>query len=372
MKFTQKNILMYQVISNNSNEPNHEKVIEKLMSQSEDLVIASPFLMKDFDVFFKNVDLEKLKTIKLISTLEPNSYNQLKKIKSLKSFAQSKFLKQNEVNIQICVNNKLHGKVYIFTMENEEKAIITSANFTNSGLAKNHEWGILTSDSNIINSISKQLTSTIQFEDLTLKEIEHLENKCEEYFKGKNIPSKSDVELYLTKFLQDRHTDEILTRNVTYWLKPVGTREFPIENGRTFNNETHLNFANKKNKPKVKVNDILLVYGVGTGKIVSIYRVIKPPVLADEEIQYKQTGRSGRWPWYVIGENITATYGTNWWMFDLRLKKLEKEFLAKNVDNKLSYRSPESLMPAIQRQKDRVKISKDFCQFVYDKIKALK
>ena len=203
---------MYQVINNNSNEfKNHKKIIEKLMSQSEDLVIASPFLMKDFDVFFKNVDLEKLKTIKLISTLEPKSYNQLKKIKSLKSFAQSKFLKQNEVNVQISINDKLHGKIYIFNTKNEKKAIITSANFTDSGLGKNHEWGILTSDIKIISSISNQLMSTIEIPYLTLDEIEHLENKCEEYFKDKAIPSKSGVKLNLTKFLLDRRTDDIRT-----------------------------------------------------------------------------------------------------------------------------------------------------------------
>lgn len=363
---------MYRVISNNSNDSNHKKIVEKLTSQSEELVIASPYLMENFDSFFKNIDLEKLNTIKLISTLEPNSYNQLKKIKSLKSFAQSKILKQNKVDVQISINNKLHGKIYVFNIKKEKKVIITSANFTNSGLDRNHEWGILTSDTNIISSISKQLWSTIQFINLTLSEIEHLENKCEEYFKDKNTPSKSDVKLDLTEFLPNRFSDTILAKNVTYWLKPVGTREYPIEKGHVFDKETPLNFANKKNKPKVQVNDILLVYGVGTGKIVSIYRVIKPPTLADDEIQHKQTGTSGRWPWYVIGENITNQYRNSWWTYDLRLVQLEKDFLAESVDNKLSSRNPKSLMPAIQRQKDRVKISKDFCQFVYDKIKALK
>ncbi len=205
---------MYQVVNNNSNELNHKEVIEKLTSQSEHLIIASPFLMVDFDAFFKNVDLKKLNTIKLISTLEPKSYNQLKKIKSLKSFAQSKILKQNKVKVQISINDKLHGKIYIFNTKKEKKAIITSANFTDSGLEKNHEWGILTTDSDIIDSISNQLTSTSEITKLTLSEIEHLENKCEEYFKDKAIPSKSGVKLDLTKLLRDRRIGDRINKKV--------------------------------------------------------------------------------------------------------------------------------------------------------------
>lgn len=47
------------------------------------------------------------------------------------------------MEIEILIDNSLHGKLYICQKDNTFfKAIITSANFTSNGLSNNNEWGV--------------------------------------------------------------------------------------------------------------------------------------------------------------------------------------------------------------------------------------
>ncbi len=123
----------YRLINNLSNTDNHSKRLKELFESSEEVLIASPFLMGDFTDFLSEINMSQLQKIHLITTLLPNSFEQIKKIGSLLSIVDFPEIKEKRVACEISINNKLHGKVYIFKKSKTSfAAIISSANFTDS------------------------------------------------------------------------------------------------------------------------------------------------------------------------------------------------------------------------------------------------
>jgi phosphatidylserine/phosphatidylglycerophosphate/cardiolipin synthase-like enzyme len=110
--------------------------------------------MMDFADFLGEVNLSAVKKFHLITTLPPKSFDQFGKISSLISLIEFPVVKDGRVDCQISLNNKLHGKIYIFKKSGSYiAAIISSANFTGSGLSRNHEWGVEISDSTEIENL---------------------------------------------------------------------------------------------------------------------------------------------------------------------------------------------------------------------------
>ena len=135
------------VINNLDSKTNHFSRIKDLVLESNKIIIVSPFLMGDFGTFFNDLDLNDLSNIHLITTLKPKSFDQINKTNSFLTFVELPIFNSNKVDFKISINNRLHGKIYIFKKSDKPfKAIITSANFTDSGLSYNHEWWIEISD----------------------------------------------------------------------------------------------------------------------------------------------------------------------------------------------------------------------------------
>ena len=108
----------------------------------------------------------------------------------------------------------------------------------------------------------------------------------------------------------------------------------------------------------VKIDDILISYAVGHKNILSIYRV---------NSEVKSTGiENDRWPYYVVGENLTPFYGQEWSNYGIGISNLKTEVLNNNLfditpSGKNSYGS-------LMRGADKLRVTPEFGQYIIDKI----
>lgn len=355
-----------KIISNLDSINNHYTRIKDLLLESDKIIIVSPFLMGDFNTFFNDLVLVELKHIHIITTLKPKSFDQINKINSLLTFADLPIFKNDSVDFKISINNRLHGKIYIFKRLGKPfKAIITSANFTDNGLSYNHEWGIEISDLDEIQELESSIVRCIEIDNITKDDIYKLIGVTNLFLEQKPNTEIREVELDLSSYLNINSTNSF-DDSINYWLKPIGVTEHPIEPNRKFDeNEFNLHFS-KFRPTGVKINDILICYGVGLGKILSIYKATTLPIkVSDEEIEDEDWLE--RWPWYIKGENLTINYGANWANFNLNIGLLANEFLKMDINNYILANGSKSL-GGLNYGKDKLKLSFGFAKFIIDKV----
>jgi HKD family nuclease len=349
---------------------NHEKRIRQLFEDSDDIVLASPFLMPDFASFLNATDLSNLNRLHLVTTLVPKSPDQITKANSLFSLINFPNIESGRINCQFSINNRLHGKIYIFKRKNEYvAAIITSANFTDAGLSKNHEWGIEIYNPTEIENLEHSILETISVPNISFDEVREMKLATDEF--SAKLPGGivSQVDLDLTKYISYKNLSLKIGDNVQFWIKPIGETNNPILPHRVFDEPTRrLNFS--KTKPTgVKLNDILITYGVGTrGKILSVYRVTTSPEKMSES-QLEKEEMFERWPWYVVGENLTPDFGANWFENNILAENLMDEYLAQNPEMPITAVGGRSL-GALQWGADKINLAPDFARFVLQNVIA--
>jgi HKD family nuclease len=354
----------------NLGQVNHSVKIKDYITTSDMVILASPFLMEDMNDFFAEVDLSNQQGIHLITTLKPKSFDQIKKVSSFSSLFEIPEVQTGQVELKISINNKLHGKIYIFKKNTVSfKAIVTSANFTTNGLNHAHEWGVEFSDINVINSLEAQIISTIQIPEITAEEVIRLRKAADEFLIQQPATEQRDIDLDLRRILIPIVPSEQIEEPFNFWLKPIGVTDDPVSPERQFNQDIdRLNFS-KRRPTGVKPNDVLITYGVGTSKILSVYRATSFAVHVTPE-DLAAAPRMERWPWYVVGQNLTPRYGAVWSRHDLALNNLKSEFLASNPNGTITAVGGKTL-GTIQRGADRVKLSREFASFIIDKVKQI-
>lgn len=342
-------------IINNRNSENHEFNLLNYFKSSDEVVIVSPFLSKSFDFFgfTKNKHLNK---ITLITTLKNDYNDQLSKINFFKNLF--KFGKKESIEIEILIDNSLHGKIYIFKKDNEYKnAIISSANFTRNGLKLNNEWGISFDDSIVIENINGNLISNIVLEPIT----ETILNNLEIQF-ASNPPSKKVIvkTVNLVATLKLKSNPFLIPDKNTIWLKPIGSSEHFINLNENYSDATHdLYFA--RNPRGIKIGDILIAYAVGYKKVLSVFRVISSIKLTSNS--------SDRWHYYLEGENLTRFYGNEWNKHSIHISDQKHNFI---LETKLNVTpSGTNSYGTLQRGGDKLRITNEFGNYLVNKIVSI-
>jgi hypothetical protein len=353
----------YKIIDNISSETNHSARLQFLFSNSTSAIVASPYLMPRFDDFFKNINPRNLKELHLITTLQPNSIEQFWQIPAVINLFKSFGNNNNSVNCEVSINNRLHGKIYIFNLlDNTSIAIISSANFTNNGLSENHEWGVEIKDTEIIKKLEESLMNTITHHNISYDYIMKMKKKIDKMPKEKK-PEAPRVELRLIDMINNIKIDE----HTTVWLKPYGAQGMEVREDRIFTVNERAHFS-KRRPTGVKINDILIIYGVGLTKILSICKVVSQPIQVSEE--EKQLDKNmERWPWYVKTTNLTSKYGQIWSKGNLTLSNLVKNFLS--IHPKKTITPTSRSYGALQFGQDKIKLSRDFAEFVIGEVRAI-
>jgi len=359
--------MKYKIINNLDLGNNHSKRLRDLFNSCDTILIASPFLMQEFGDFFDELDLSELKTIHLITTLVPKSFDQIKKVNSLKSILDLTSKDNKSINFRVSINNKLHGKVYVFRSNNTYvSAIITSANFTDNGLVRNHEWGVEIFDEEQIRLLESSIISSIEIQNITPEQIDIFGKATNEFLEKEPEKEKRDINLALLGMLSSKTTSIMLDDSIGFWLKPIGVSDEPVNEDRLFN-EIYYDLHFSKQRPSgVKENDILIAFGVGTTKLLSVYQATSyPKEVTSDEI--KSEDWYERWPWYVESKNLTPNYGRYWAKFDLLKSTLLEEYLESNPEKPITAVGGKSL-GALNFGKDKVKLAPDFARYIINKV----
>lgn len=341
----------------NNLKSNHIIEFKKLVGGSNELILASPFLFTDFGDFFELLDLKNLLAITLITTLHSEISELSKKTNSLISFID--YLDKIKIRWNIHIDNKLHGKIYLFKVNGSSMAgIISSANLTDNGMVNNHEWGVLIKDETILENIETELFSCIQKKNITQENLIELMLKTDEYSNSLSKKNKENIIVDIKSILLNQ-INISFTEETKFFIKPIGVQDAPVEIGRDFSNLIQqIYFA--KRPVAVCSGDILICYGVGTTKLLSYFKVLSEP-------NHRDDGQDIRWPWFVEGENLSTNFGARWWFFDYTLASLQNEFRINYPDRRITYIGGDTL-GALNFGADKIRLTKEFANFLIRKI----
>ncbi|AFM43391.1 phosphatidylserine/phosphatidylglycerophosphate/cardiolipin synthase [Desulfosporosinus acidiphilus SJ4] len=335
---------------------NHNQSIQSMLITADQMILASPFLIEEFDEFVHDVAELGVKSIVLLTTLKDDSPDLFKKANSLYSFCTS--CVQNSMNFEVRVDNKLHGKIYIASRDGRPiKGIITSANFTDNGLKYSHEWGVEIDDIDLLQNLINDLMR-VGSDPLSGKEIELIVKAIDDYSKENPPIREPKLKLEVTKHIRDKlkvtipkvaRTEQIdFPDDTRYFLKPVGSSDHPFEETRKLS-ETIQEMHFSKRKPNaVRPGDILICYGVGTTKLLGYFRVLNEPFLSPDE--------NTRWPWTVDSENLSPKYSFNWSLFNNTLSSAQSTY---GYDKELTYVGGKSL-GALNFGADKIRLNESF------------
>lgn len=282
-------------ILNNSDINSHHQCLVSLCSSADEIVMASPFCYSDFSGFaevIKNVN--SISNVIFITTAKKNEI--AGKIDSLLSFYKE--MERIGVQWQLRVDNRMHGKIYIFKKSSTPFAgVITSANLTYNGMEANHEWGVLIDGVQQLEKIESQIMSDAH-SILTRELLYEIKDRVNTSFpSGVKMPEPVIVDI------DDILHTYLVANDTRIFIKPIGVSDRPVYKG-DYSEETDLYFS-KKRPASVRIGDILITYAVGGRRIISAYRVTSEP-------KWDEEGEP-RWPWYVESDCLTPSLSNHRW-----------------------------------------------------------
>lgn len=299
--------------------------------------------------------MENIKRLRLVTTLKPRDLDQYSKVPFFKNLFD--FCNKSKIELEILIENSLHGKVYISKYDNgESEAIITSANFTNNGLRLNNEWGTKITNQDQITELENGILSKVFLKPLTEKDINIFLELIAKNPKTENTENPTNLDL--SKKLDIKENPFFIEKNINYWLKPIGVSGDNIPWERVFDViDSDLHFS--KLKPKgVKKNDILICIAVGHSNILSIYKV-------KSEVKYNGD-ENDRWPYFVVGENLTPFYGQNWNSQDITITNQKNEVIRQGKFNITP--SGKNSFGSLMRGADKLRLTPEFGEYLVNKI----
>ncbi len=338
-------------IVTNERKNNHFTCLKKISAKADTLIIVSPFVTNDFSKLLK--EMKTIKKIILYTTMQKYD-DTAHKVVALYKFDE--YCAKQGIDLRIKIDDNLHGKVYLFYNGNKAKGfILTSGNFTEKGLMSNNEYGICVEDIEKQKEM-KDILMSINTYDLTHVQLCEIYNKALEFIE--KHPSVQPEKFKLNKLMNKKPS---ATQNGTlkYYLKPVGTSQNPFIEPMVIKENDYLGFS--KNPKTMQKGDVLLLHSVGSSSIVGYY------VIASDEAVYNKNDDNDRWPWKVEAECHSVKFSSTWWNYDFKTKALIDEFLKLNHDKHITVAGGDTL-GGLQWGRDRLQITKEFAQFIIDKI----
>lgn len=351
---------------------NHEELLMTLIPKCDKVTIASPFLMNEFEVFFQYIDIKNTK-FELITTCKAKGDEQIVKPFQMKNFATTiKKLTQKWPEIHLI--NSLHSKIYLFYKRNEIiLGIVTSANFINNGLVKNHETGVILQDNTILENLELDLKNNLEYINLAEFQIDKLCNIVDLMKREKRYEKQEDININLLKNIEKNCTPSEGNRNIklrdsaTYYISVAGVTENPIlPHDKRKIDEPHTDIWFAKEPKTMKEGDCLLEVAVGGKCFLSYYAIASRVFMRTKEEQKNKEYK--RWPFYVYANNLSLNYGKKWFEKPLYYKDILEEFKIKFPNTSVTASGKDSFVGAIQIGHSFVKVTKEFGEFVRRRI----
>ncbi len=335
---------------NNTENNSHYDVMMAVAKESDELIIASPFCFNDFRPFTDDLASNSgIRSVTFITTLKQDEL--LSKIEALMSFSIE--MTAHMIDWKIYIDNRLHGKVYIFRKSGDYAgAIITSANITTKGQKTNHEWGCLTREKNQIESLHRQLVYDTEYE-ADRNQLEMIMKRVEDYKQNHEIPGQVQI--------PDIDIDDIvnpidISAGTRFFIKPVGYTGHKIYDG-DYSNEDEQYFS-KRRPQSVRKGDILIAYGVGSRKIISAFQVLSGP--------YNTGKPDDRWPWYFEVRNLTPELGRNWPYKNLFITDIVRKYVEAS-DQPVTENGGKNLN-GLRYGSDKIQLTDEFGRYLFQKV----
>lgn len=328
----------------------HIKAIKELSSKADELVFFSPFCYQDFSDFFQEIIGESIKSITLVTTVKPDDASY--KANSLVSFIDE--LNARKIIWKIKIDNHLHGKLYFFLKNGAVfSAIISSANLTDNGMIRNHEWGCLIEDAPQISALYQEATNAIEIQKIDEDQVLKLMQAVDDYKLSHPQKVQNDIIdiSHIIKSTIGIHWDP----ETRFFLKPYGSVDDKIYDG-DFSEEDKIYFS-KRRPNSVRINDLLICYAVGSTKLISVFKVLSEP--------HNTGNKKDRWPWFVEVENLTPEYGKKWFESENTLAKISSAFLKSNKKEYLTFNGG-STLGAFQFGADKIRLKETFGKYLID------
>lgn len=245
----------------------------------------------------------------------------------------------------------LHAKIFIA----DGKCLITSANLTKTAFSKRHEIGIFLDEKEALDAI----TIFNEWWDKS-------ENVFTEFLQSivqEGATSKEEKGGNRLPFLWDLPE---IPRNIQYWLKPVGVTDDPITEDQLFDSEEEdHHFAIEPSG--VRIGDILIAYGIGAKRLLSVYQVTSEGELVPET---EREEWMERWPWYVTSINLSRDFGRHWATHNLYASSILRDYLSNNPQGFITKRKGKTL-GALSWGIDKINLDPEFARYVLREIMAL-
>jgi HKD family nuclease len=343
------------MIINNLTRDNHLKKLIEISQSAEKIFIISPYLTTNIKLF-KFENLKNLKKVIIITTLKPYDLDQYSKVTYFKQLYQ--IFNKMKVDFEIMIENSLHGKIFITENNFDTFAIITSANFTDNGLRINNEWGILIDNYNEINKIKDGIISKIEYDSLNEQSVDIF--IAQMVMNPKPQIAKSPIKLNLSSLFNLKANLFNITPKATFWLKPIGFTKNHVPLTEKFDIiDTDLHFAKKPSG--IKKGDIIISFAIGHLKILSIYEV-------NSAVQ-KINGQNQRWPYFIVGKNLTPYYGGEWSIQNFTINNQRQIFLAKGTFNITP--SGKNSYGSFNQSADKLQLTKEYGMFLLNQISVV-
>jgi len=345
-----------EIVDNLDPKRNHIAKFKVLASGADEIIIASPFLYSDFEDFFTTIGIDNIIKITLITTIASDLYELSNRVSSLVSFFD--YLSKRAKNFEIHIDNKLHGKIFLFKSRgNFVSGLISSANLTENGMIRNHEWGIIIDEPEILQRVASDLNNCVEKRNISADELILLMLRLDEHSTALSNETKGIIRIDI---------NDILTRNnlvfdeeTKFFIKPIGVQDDPVLEGREFSHQFDKLHFSKRRPSGVDIGSILICYGVGSRKLLSYYRVLSDA---------RHTGNmNDRWPWYVEAENLSPNFGRTWWNYDLTIASIQEGFHRLNPDKPITFNGGFSL-GALNYGADKIRLTKEFAEYLIGKI----
>lgn len=299
-----------RVLNNNDKENNHYKAVCDIISNSEELCIVSPFISSNINLIDSTL-FQNLNSLTFITTL-PNIYEeQEKKVRYFQHLIS--IAKRFQFNLEIWIDDSLHGKIYLGRKKEVYCAVITSANYTNSGLNVNNEWGVIVEDSLIVMKMWDTIIASSRLRKLTEVDIQNYA----EIIKTNKITKPPVSKEYYNLPAPVPSLIPILSSQVTCWLKPMGTTDNPVPNSDLHNTPVReITFSDTP--AGIKNGDIIICYATKRKYILAVYKAISA----------YYTNKNGTvWKYSIDGENLYPYYGSHWFEAGVTINTIKEEVL---------------------------------------------
>ncbi len=338
-------------IISNTKKNNHLDYLKKNALKADTLIAVSPFVSDDIAKLVGS--MTTIKKIILYTTLQKYD-DSAQKVIALHEFYG--FCINNGIDLLIKIDDNLHGKVYLFYDGISAKGfVLTSGNFTENGLVKNHEFGLYVEDVEKQKEISDIITS-INTYDLSYTQLSEIYNEALLFIKKH---PKIQYEKFKVDKLINKKPSSTQNGTIKYYLKPVGTSEKPFNKPRVIKENDMLGFG--QNPKTMQKGDVLLLHSVGPSSIVGYY------VVTSDDAVYFENDENDRWPWKVEAECHSSKFSANWWEYELKTYELVDEFIKAYPGIHITAAGGDTL-GALQWGRDKVQITKEFAQFVISKM----